>query len=94
MTINPDGLPDDTLIQLEVRLQIGFQAYNPGDAVSRYMAEIAQRGFGDFTYRVRNPDTEETWIWQQGQVYTSADYLALMADAEADTGVDTEAEPG
>jgi len=81
-----DLLDSDELTTFEVGLQMDFEAEDQFDAISRYIAEVARRGFDDFTFRVRNARTGEVWFVQQGQLYSMADFLALMAEDEADAG--------
>lgn len=78
-----DLLDSDELTTLEVRLQMEFPAGGPIDAIDRYVDEVAHRGFDDFTYHVRDPETDESWVVQQGQVYTVEDYLALVGEQAA-----------
>lgn len=83
-----DLLESDERSTLEVTLQMTFRAENVIDAIDRFVDDAAHRGFDDFTYSVRNTETHEAWVVQQGQIYTVADFLALVGgDEQADSEV-------
>lgn len=73
--IADDLLEDDRVRPLEIRLQMELGAGEPADAVNRFIDEVARRGFDDFVYRVRDPQTEETWFVQHGMVFTVDEWL-------------------